>query len=106
MTSPMPRDLMAELRSTDDARRTESLTAELQEAFARYLGVQPAMVDPDEPVALLGLDSLTAAQLALDIEDRLGVSVFLNELVGDETIAQLAETAGRELRGKIAPPGV
>jgi acyl carrier protein len=73
--------------------RTEILTTELQAAFARYLGVPPAAVDANEPVALLGLDSLTVAQLALDIEDRVGVSVFLNELTGDETIAQLAAMA-------------
>lgn len=73
--------------------RTETLTAELQAAFARYLGVRPELVDANEPIALLGLDSLTVAQLALDIEDRVGVSVFLNELSGDETIAQLAAMA-------------
>jgi acyl carrier protein len=72
---------------------TVTLTAELQSAFARYLGLPPALVDADEPIALLGLDSLTAAQLALDIEERLGVSVFLNELTGEETIATLAAAA-------------
>ncbi len=98
-------ELIAAVRSTDDDRRTEILTAELQSAFARYLGVQPALVAADEPIALLGLDSLTAAQLALDIEDRIGVSVFLTELSGDETIANLAASAGRELRAKMVSRG-
>lgn len=79
---------------------SSDLTAELQAAFARYLGVPPALVDPDEPIALLGMDSLTAAQLALDIEERIGVSVFLHELTGDETIAKLAAAAGQELEGR------
>jgi acyl carrier protein len=70
-----------------------TLTAELRSAFARYLGLPPEMVDANEPISLLGLDSLTAAQLALDIEERLGVSVFLTELTGDETIATLAAAA-------------
>lgn len=69
------------------------LVFELQEAFAGYLGLDPALVDPDLPLDLLGLDSLTAAQLALDIEERLGVSVFLSDLTGRETIAQLAAAA-------------
>ena len=73
------------------------LTAELRSAFARYLGVPPAQVDVDEPIALLGLDSLTAAQLALDIEEQVGVSVFLADLSGDETIATLAAVAARGL---------
>jgi acyl carrier protein len=67
-----------------------TLVERLQEAFAGYLGLEPAEVDPDRPVGELGLDSLTAAQLALDIEDRLGVSLFLNDLSGRETLAELA----------------
>ena len=62
----------------------------LQDAFADYLGLEPAEVETDRPIEELGLDSLTAAQLALDIEDRLGVSLFLNDLTGRETLAELA----------------
>jgi acyl carrier protein len=72
------------------ALTTSELVSQLQEAFAGYLGLAPDEVDPDRPIDELGLDSLTAAQLALDIEDRLGVSVFLNDLSGQETIADLA----------------
>jgi acyl carrier protein len=72
------------------------LVARLQDAFADYLGMAPADVDPHRPIEELGLDSLTAAQLALDIEDRLGVSVFLNDLSGRETLAELAAAALRE----------
>jgi acyl carrier protein len=74
-------------------RSASELLPRLQEAFAGYLGLEPAEVDPDRPIAELGLDSLTAAQLALDIEDRLGVSLFLNDLTGQETIAELASAA-------------
>ncbi|HYW27794.1 MAG TPA: acyl carrier protein [Terriglobales bacterium] len=74
-----------------------ALLPRLQEAFAGYLGLQPDEVAPDRPIDELGLDSLTAAQLALDIEDRLGVSVFLNDLSGRETLAELAAAAVRDL---------
>jgi acyl carrier protein len=73
------------------------LLPRLQEAFAGYLGLEPGEVAPDLPIDQLGLDSLTAAQLALDIEDRLGVSVFLNDLSGRETLAELAAAALPEL---------
>jgi acyl carrier protein len=72
------------------------MIAQLQEAFAVYLGLEPREVDPDRPIEELGLDSLTAAQLALDIEDRLGVSVFLTDLSGRETLADLAAAALQE----------
>ena len=78
------------------ARTPAELVCELQGAFAGYLGLEPGEVDPDRPVDELGLDSLTAAQLALDIEDRLGVSLFLNDLTGRETIAELAQAALRD----------
>jgi acyl carrier protein len=70
------------------------LLPRLQHAFAGYLGLAPAEVDPDRPIDELGLDSLTAAQLALDIEERLGVSLFLNDLSGRETLAELAASLG------------
>jgi acyl carrier protein len=69
---------------------SSALISELQVAIAAYVGLDPADVDPDQPLDLLGMDSLTAAQLAIDIEDRLGVSLFLNDLSGRETIAELA----------------
>jgi acyl carrier protein len=75
------------------ARTPAELVPQLQGAFAGYLGLEPGEVDPDRPVDELGLDSLTAAQLALDIEDRLGVSLFLNDLTGRETIVELARSA-------------
>jgi acyl carrier protein len=83
------------------------LVSQLQEAFAGYLGLEPDEVDPDRPIDELGLDSLTAAQLALDIEDRLGVSVFLNDLLGQETLADLAASAqgvrpGRRARDSVS----
>ena len=66
------------------------LISQLQEAFASFLGMDPAEVDPERSIDELGMDSLTAAQLAVEIEERLGVSVFLNDLSGRETISGLA----------------
>jgi len=36
------------------------------------------------------MDSLTAMELAIDIEERLGVSLYLDDFTGRETLAQLA----------------
>ena len=75
---------------------TSELISQLQGEFAEYLGLEPAQVDPELPLDQLGLDSLTAAQLAVDIEDRLRVSLFLKDLSGRNTIAELAATVLRE----------
>ena len=66
------------------------LIAQLQQAFAGFLGMDPAEVNPNSSIKELGMDSLTAVELALDIEERLGVSLFLTDFTGRETIAGLA----------------
>ncbi len=66
------------------------LIAQLQQAFAGFLGMDPAEVNPNSSIKELGMDSLTAVELAIDIEERLGVSLFLTDFTGRETIAGLA----------------
>lgn len=72
------------------------LITKLQEAFAVFLGIEPATVDPDRSIKELGMDSLTAIELAVNIEERLGVSLFVSDFTGQETIAGLAESFLRE----------
>jgi acyl carrier protein len=66
------------------------LTSQLQQAFAGFLGMNPADINPNSSIKELGMDSLTAVELAIDIEERLGVSLFLTDFTGRETIAGLA----------------
>jgi len=66
------------------------LISQLREAFAGFLGMDPAEVDPERSIDELGMDSRAAAQLVVEIEERLGVSVFLHDLTGRETITCLA----------------
>ena len=66
------------------------LIAQLQQAFAGFLGMDPAEVNPNASIKELGMDSLTAVELAIDIEERLGLSLFLTDFTGRETIAGLA----------------
>lgn len=51
---------------------------------ARELHLDPAAIDPDQPMAVLGLDSLAVATLTADLEDHLGRrlpdAVFANDL--------------------------
>ena len=67
-----------------------SLTSSLREAFASFLGQEPAQIDPGRSIKELGMDSLTAIELAVRIEERMGVSLFVDDFTGDETIAGLA----------------
>ncbi|MFF3336678.1 acyl carrier protein [Streptomyces sp. NPDC002888] len=44
----------------------------------------------DRTLAELGLDSLTAAQLSVEVEERTGAHIPLERFLGDETLADLA----------------
>ncbi|MEV4439103.1 acyl carrier protein [Streptomyces sp. NPDC049577] len=59
-----------------------SLTAEL-------LGL-PEGIPADRPLGEIGIDSLTAAQLSVEVEERTGATIPLERFLGDETIADLA----------------
>jgi len=72
------------------------LTSNLREAFAGFLGVEPSQIDPAHSIKELGMDSLTAIELAVNIEERLGVSLFVNDFTGEETIAGLAASFVRD----------
>lgn len=50
-----------------------TITAWVIEQLARELHIDPAEIDPSRPVIVYGLDSLTAAALAADLEDRFGL---------------------------------
>ena len=78
------------------ARTLPELTSSLRDAFAAFLGLEPGQINPDRSIKELGMDSLTAIELAVNIEDRLGVSLFVNDFTGEETIAGLAASIVRD----------
>lgn len=48
----------------------------------------------DRPLGELGMDSLTAAQLSAEIEERFGTLVSLERFLGEETLEELVRTLG------------
>jgi 3-oxoacyl-(acyl-carrier-protein) synthase/acyl carrier protein len=53
------------------------------------LGLDPAEIEPDRPLAELGVDSIVAAQLATALADTLGVTVLPSEIYDHGTVAGL-----------------
>jgi len=66
---------------------------------ARLLDVDAARLAADRPLIGLGLDSLTAAELAAAIETGLGVRVDLSTLLAGATLAELEALVARQLAG-------
>lgn len=62
--------------------------------LAHELHLDPAAIDRDRPVAVLGVDSLTTAMLIADLEDHLGRTLPETLLEGDPSIGDLARLLG------------
>lgn len=73
---------------TGAAELADWIAAEL----ARELHLDPAAIDRQRPLEVLGIDSLTAATLTAGLEDRLGRALPESLLASNPTIAQLART--------------
>jgi amino acid adenylation domain-containing protein len=62
----------------------------LAEQVARLARVAPSRIDPRKPIASYALDSLAAIELMHAIETRAGVSIAMETLFSEVTVADLA----------------
>lgn len=87
------------ITTTDHAHGTaESAGAWLSRLIGELLGIDEEL-PADRPLGELGIDSLTAAQLSVEVEERTGATVALDRFLGDETLDDLV----RALRADAAP---
>ncbi len=70
---------------------------------ADVLGLAPEKVDPDRPLMSLGLDSLTAMELKVEIETGLGAVLPLSMLMEGSGIRELAERVIERRDGSPSP---
>ncbi|HEV2721060.1 MAG TPA: aminotransferase class III-fold pyridoxal phosphate-dependent enzyme, partial [Thermoanaerobaculia bacterium] len=71
-------------------KRAEAVRTILLGEFAKITGAASAQLDATVPLASYGLDSLMALELVHVVEGKLGVSIPIDELSEDATIATLA----------------
>ena len=57
-------------------------------------------IDPDRPLNELGLDSLRAVKVSINLENDLGIPVSASELIWGPTINQLTDHLIDELAGQ------
>lgn len=92
--------LRARLHAMPPAARPAELTAYLTGRLADILGCAGDRVDPDAALPALGVDSLGALRLRMAVQDDLGLSVDLPELLGRSSTASVA----RRLAQRLADP--
>jgi amino acid adenylation domain-containing protein len=88
------------------AARGEALIECLRDRVAAVLALAPEKVDLDRPLLSLGLDSLTAMDLKVQIDAALGTTLPLSILMEGCGIRELAERVSEHLTGSPPPGGV
>ena len=79
---PPPVVRLAQAQGADPAGRVAAVVA-------RVLGLDVAEIEPDRPLAEVGVDSIVAAQIATALADSLGVALAPSEIYDHATVAGL-----------------
>jgi len=87
------------LSTLPDGTRRQRLMEYFRERVAVVLGLDPDKVDPDRPLLSLGLDSLSAMDLKVEIDAGLRTALPLSMLMEVSGIRELAEWASERLAG-------
>ncbi|HEX4494454.1 MAG TPA: amino acid adenylation domain-containing protein, partial [Thermoanaerobaculia bacterium] len=85
------------------AERCAALETYLRSRAARALRRPVAAVDPAQPLAALGLDSLAAIELQHAVETDLGVELDLEELFAEANVAGLAAGLAQAMEREATP---
>ena len=96
--------IVQELQQLEPADRVELLCKLMVEIVASVLKSSPDNVPIDRAVSLLGVDSLMATEIQLMLDNSLGISVSIMELIGDTTIRSLAANSVKKLCGEEDVP--
>ena len=93
-------------RTVDHGRNRESeqkavLVDALQSRLAVIMGVDGGLVDPEEPLADLGLDSLMALELLDGVELVFGVVLEIEHVVENPTLSDIADAILAHLTNQV-----
>ncbi|WP_221643002.1 non-ribosomal peptide synthetase, partial [Nostoc sp. 2RC] len=77
-------------QTLEPQERQLQLTCYLQQEVAQVLKLVPSLVNPQQPLNTVGLDSLMAIELQHAIETNLGVVLPMTSFLGGSSINQLA----------------
>ena len=90
--------LRAELTSLAVEHRHQVVIGLVSEIFARELKMPSDQLDACLPLEYLGVDSLMATGIRVELDTRLGISVPALELVGDGSIVGIATSALEQMQ--------
>jgi surfactin synthase thioesterase subunit/NAD(P)-dependent dehydrogenase (short-subunit alcohol dehydrogenase family)/acyl carrier protein len=96
-----PIEVPADARPAEvNGQARQQLLSKLQQHIMAKLGFAE-VIDPDQPLNELGLDSLMSVALSNSLEAEFGIPISVRELIKGPTINQLADGLLRELGGSF-----
>ncbi len=84
-------------RASDETRRRAALEQYLRGRLADVLSIAPDRIHADQPLMMLGIDSLTALELKNRVEAELEVELPVSDLLQSPTLAKLVTALSNRL---------
>lgn len=95
-------DLAALMREKSEAEMFDTLVGMTIEEIAQILRMPPDTIDANEPLSIIGMDSLMGLELRLSFESRFGIELPLLS-IGDLSVNVLSRKVLEELRKGEGP---
>jgi myxalamid-type polyketide synthase MxaB len=86
-----------QLSESDDATRRSLVREYIRVELARIMGIEPAVLEVNQPLSTFGLDSLLALELKNNLEGRLDFTLPMAKLMEGPSIESLATETVRIL---------
>lgn len=93
--------LRSELTALSAEQKHHVLTGLISEIFSRELKIPSDQLDISLPLEYLGVDSLMATDIRLELDTSLGIAVPALELIGEGSIAGLAVKALQQMQLEV-----
>jgi acyl carrier protein len=75
------------------AERKQFIESHLHELMARIMRLEPAELDPRQPLNVLGIDSIMAVELRNKIEEGFGINLSVVDLLRGSNLSDVADQA-------------
>ncbi len=82
--------LVNRLQSLPTEQRLAELVGVIAASLSDVMGVDPKSIEPDQPLATMGLDSLMGMELRTKLEAKLGIAIPMASLFDDPSVMSLA----------------
>jgi myxalamid-type polyketide synthase MxaB len=105
-SSSRDEQLFKRLQSLPAEPRLAELVSVIAASLSDVMGVDPKTIEPDQPLATMGLDSLMGMELRTKLEAKLGIAIPMASLFDNPSVMSLARISNAAYEAKETVPAV